>query len=92
MVVLVGRWSDGVQGCGVPHFWLRARGAAWRFLVARARCGVIILRIWESLLYGTAHFFVCARAVAAVPFLCARGAAVVWWIILRIWDIFLVAC
>jgi hypothetical protein len=27
---------------------------------ARRRCGVIILRIWESLLYGTAHIFLVA--------------------------------
>ena len=72
VVVVVGRWSDGVQG--LPHFWLRARGAA------RGRCGVIILRIWESLLYGTAHFFVCARAV----FFCLRARGIflfarAWW-------------
>ncbi len=36
---------------------------------------VIILRIWESLLYGTAHLFGCAR-----------GAAACGVIILRIWE------
>ena len=82
MVVVVGRWSDGVQGCGVPHFWLRARGAAAVWCYNSAHLGV-------STVWDRTFFCLRARGGGGPIFVCA---AVVWWIILRIWDIFLVAC
>ena len=66
-----------------PHIFLFARA---RYFLFGSMYGV------HQVVTLAPFFFGCARAVAAVPFLCARGAAVVWWIILRIWDIFLVAC
>ncbi len=72
MVVVVGRWSDGVQGCGVPHFWLRARARAVFFcLRARGGGGPIFVCAWRGggVVDNSAHlghFFGCVPSFVSV--------------------------